>query len=263
MATLPPDPLPNLNVLWVTRAHLRDAIRRKKGITPPVDNKYGAVVGQEPAGENSPTNPVVNQAIADAIRTINRETGFHGQHALSFDVDATSDNGPQFFELSQLVNGSQPAINQVRRVEYVVNGIANLLIPTSFYEQDRRRSQMGQYAPGNPVWWFTVDYTLAILPGSNLDATLNIYAGTGLVNLNNDYQRLEQLPVDYQEVIEDLAVVKLCMMQPNEPDAQAQIQLYGASAAAGIQAIKRWHATLSGTDQPKLTYVPRRRIRTV
>ena len=47
-----------------------------------------------------------------------------------------------------------------------------------------------------------------------VDKAGTLWVGTGLPNFTNDQQTLDELPMDYIEVIEDLAVVKLCQMRP-------------------------------------------------
>lgn len=255
---------PNLGQIFITRPNMRDSIRRKKGLTPPIDTLDGANIGDEPAGESWPGNVLLNQAIADSIREINRRTGFHSLTTLSIPVPAVTADGPQFFSLSGHVWGTQNTINSIKRVVWN-DGSGNLirLRPNDYRKMDRQWENIDRQQPCVPRYFFLEGYQLAIFPASSVVGTLQIWAGTGLINFCNDLDTLDELPIDYQEVIEDLAVVKLCQMKPSQPDSQAQLQIYGASSERGIDDIIKWLNRANEALQPSLIYRSNRRRRVV
>jgi len=248
---------------FITRPNMRDTIRRKKGITPPIDDIDGAVPGEEPAGESWPSNVVLNQAIGDSIREISRRTMFHSATSVTIDVSAQSANGPLWIPLQGHIYGLQNSINEVKRVIWTTGDTPIRLKPTDYRQLDRQGQTMELQNPGQPRWFFLEAYQLAILPAPDTSGTLTLWVGTGLPNFTNDQATLDQLPMDYIEVIEDMAVVKLCQMRPDQPMAVQHLQLYGASSARGIDDIIKWLNRGNEALQPSLVAASRRRIRWV
>lgn len=245
---------------FITRPNMRDSIRRKKGLTPPIDDIDGAAIGEEPAGESWPSNVVLNQAIADSIREISRRTKFYSINPIDISVPAQSDNGPYWIPLSGHVMGTQNSINEVKRVVWTTGDTPVRLKPTDYRQIDRTGQTMELQNPGQPRFFFIEGYRLAIFPPPDQSGTITLWVGTGLPNFTNDVSTLDELPMDYVEVIEDLAVVKLCQMRPDQPMAMQHLQLYGAASERGIDDIIKWLARANEALQPSLVMASRRRI---
>jgi hypothetical protein len=250
----------NMCVPDYTRPYYRDAIRRKMSITPPVDTLPGALPGQEPSGQAWPSNPLVNQAISDAIRTINRKCRFFVQTTLTIPVTATTTNGPQWFALTGLAgSANQNVIQKILRVVWNNgNGTVYTLKGENWRAFDRAYFQFDNIFPSAPRWYIIEGYQLGILPGINVNGTLQIWAGTGITNFCSDTDILNQLPIDYQEVIEDLAIVKLNSTNPDKQQGKEQIAIFGESAKDGLDDIIKWASTINGLSQSEITFESRR-----
>lgn len=260
---------PSLCFLKITRPNFRDAIRRKLGLTPPIDNLLGiAAAGEDPPGESYPSNSVVNQAIADAIRYINRETNFHTSVALTVNVPVTASNGVQFIALQGIGAGPyQNLINTVQRAIFYSNtgNVAYRLLPTTFNALDRDFVQYDNYTPSTiPRQFFIEGYQLGILPGASMGGTLQLYAGTGLLGFCSDTDTLDEIPIDYQAVIEDVAVALISMYTPTEDGAKDHVQMFTQlGIVQGIKQIKRWQVMMNSQQQPRFTATSHRRYRWV
>ncbi len=262
------DPIPN--ICGPTRANLRDAIRRKLGITPPVDEGMGAV-GAEPPGQVYPSNPVLNQAIADAIRTINRRCNFHNHTGVPIPVTGqnAANLGPQFISL-QGVNtncASKNVINFVRRVVWFNGTTYTRLLPVSFWEKDRSRVNFDMDPPSTPREYFIEGYQLALLPAAATDGTLYLYVGQAVSTLLSDGDWIDELPIDYAQTIEDLAGWLVCTYMPTGateagiPGFADRAPALKLMADAGIDEIQKWFNGISESWQPSLVVDARRRRR--
>lgn len=260
---------PSLCILQFTRANMRDAIRRKLGLTPPIDQLPGiAAAGEEPAGESYPSNSVLNQAIADAIRYINRETGFHTSVALTVNVPVTASNGVQFLPMQGIGAGPyQNLINTVQRAIFYSNTgtVAYRLLPVTFNALDRDMVQYDNYVSTPiPQQFFIEGYQIGILPGASMGGTLQLYAGTGLLGFCSDTDTLDEIPIDYQAVIEDVAVALVSMYSPTDDGAKDHTQMFTQlGIVQGIKQIKRWQVMINSQQQPRFTATSHRRYRWV
>jgi len=256
---------PNLCILTITRPNLRDAIRRKLGVTPPIDVIPGAIAGEEPLGEVWPGNALVNQGIADALRLMNRHCGWHSLTNVSIPVIASAASviGPQFFSLAGHVGSpTQNTIYDVRRVVWDDGtGSPFRLTPKSFYDLDRQAVAFDQVGAGTPQYFFVEGYQLAVYPAPTVNGSLLLYAGTGLIGFCSDIDTLDELPVDYQAVIEDIAVVLLRLMRPDMPNAKEQITTYTPLMTQGLDQLTKWASRVNAVQQPSLIIDSRRRRR--
>jgi hypothetical protein len=244
-----------------TRPILRDEIRSMISITPPIDNIYGALQGEGPIGQAWPSNSLLNRCISDAITKINRTCEFYNQVALTLPVTATSTNGVQFLPLQGLGgSANQNVINKILRISWD-DGTGNplLLRPQSWQANDNQQwYRFNQLSPSVPRWYIMEAYQIGLLPGASANGTLDIWAGTGIVNFCSDTDILNELPIDYQPVIKYLAASFVLMSNPSLRDAKDQIAMYGKLAEDGLGEIKRWASTISELQQNGLTFRSKR-----
>ena len=104
-------------------------------------------------------------------------------------------------------------------------------------------------------------YQVLIWPAPLNPGTLSFYAGTAFMNFASDNDWLDQLPIDYSQVVEDRAVMRLCMTRPNEPNYVAMYKMYQAESVRGIQRIIMWYVTINQTLQVGLSVDKGRRRR--
>lgn len=239
----------NTSVCNVTRPLMRDAIRRKLGIEPPIDTGLG-LAGDEPRGQRYPTNPALNQFIGDAIRYINTEGNLHVNIGVSFTIPAYPPNwqGPALISLvGDPVCAGRLSINNVKRVVYTdTAGNMYRLRATSYFDRDRNLYAWDTtFAGSQPIQFAVEAASLLIWPAPLTAGTLSLYVGTSFPNFTSDSDWLDQLPIDYQKVIEDWATVFACQARPNEPNNLHQYQMYRTDALRGLALIKKWHAHIS------------------
>ena len=258
---------PETAVCQITRPLMREAIRHNLGIVTPLDGGLGNA-GDEPLGQRWPTTVVLNDKISDAIRLINVKARLHSIVGLTIPVGAygATYQGPAIVSLAGDVNcPTRLSLNNVKRVVYTdTAGNIYRLRATSYYDHDKNlRSWDATYPAMAPQEFATEAYALLIWPAPLIAGTLTLYAGTSFPNFANDNDWLDQLPFDYQLVIEHIATMLVCMTRLNEPNWLQMYKTYKELGEDGIKEIKQWHATFNQSYTTQL--VPdkgrRRRVR--
>lgn len=233
-----PDPDQIFCVNGVTRPFMRDNIRRMMGVTPPHDTLPLAIIGEPPMGQPTPTNAEINQAITDAISRLNTRVGFNGSTSVVVAVPAASANGAQYFPMQGMGPGSGSQQNNINSIQKCVwnPGPGQALIPlvaTSQAELDRLQYAWDNYPPAVPQFYMVERYQLGIVPPAQTAGTLQLYAGTSVYDFCSDTDVLNELPVDYELVLEQMAVLLLSQRRPQEPGAMSRIQFLGGSDGSG------------------------------
>lgn len=228
--------LPCLN--GTTRPYMRDRIRIAMGVTPPSQTLPLGVVGEAPMGQPTPTNAEINQAITDAISRLNTRVGFNGSTSVVVTVPAASANGVQYFPMQGMGSGSGSLQNNIDSIQKCVwnPGPGQALIPlvaTSQAELDRLQYAWDNYPPAVPQFYMVERYQLGIVPPAQTAGTLQLYAGTAVYDFCSDTDVLNELPVDYQLVLEQLATLLLSQRRPQEQGAMSRIQFLGGADGSG------------------------------
>lgn len=260
---------PNTCLCQITRPDFRDAIRRKIGIVPPIDQGLGPA-GAQPLGQPYPDNAILNQVIADALRTVSRRTNFHLSVGLTTAVTAQTANGPLVIPMMGLQGCPTSAtINTIRRVTFTdSSGNTYRLTPSGQFELDRERVLFDTIPPGIPRRFWIEGYAIYVSPAPNIDGTLTLDAGTGISQFCSDSAVIDELPTDYQQVIEDWGALYVCMYMPTSPRPPLpgllqRLPLWKEMAEKGIDEILKWQGQINEEYQPSLAagIYRRRRIR--
>lgn len=241
-----PDPAEIFCVNGTTRPIMRDRIRRAMGVTPPADTLPLGVVGEPPMGQPTPTNAEINQAITDAIRWINDKVGFNGSTAVNITVPAFTGIGPQYISLTGVVAGSGTNQNNIDAIQKAVwnPGAGQALIPlfaTSQAEQDRLQTNWDNNPPSVPRFYLMERYQVGLLPSAQAAGVLQLYCTTAVYDFCGDLDILIALPVDYEGILEEYAVLLLSTRRPQEPGAESRIQYLSAKTEQGITLIGQWY----------------------
>lgn len=253
----------------LSRADLRDWVRRGRlGITPPIDNVPGAVAGQQPTYRPDPTNPVLNQAITEALAEVNKIANVRTNMEVEIPVAAqTQIVGPTTVSLLDAGGAGRNGLNHVTRVVWD-NG-TNTPFPlqaTTYQKQDQRQDRLwNNYdalgLANCPAYYFIVGYTMTIFPSPNVAGTLRIYATTTLLSPTSDGDYITDLPLDYTEDIITGVACRYWMMRSDDTDSQTKLNAWLPRWEAGKAAITEWYQSLAGDFQPSLTYEGNRRQR--
>lgn len=247
----------------LTRPEMRDAVRRTLQIVPPIDAGVpGAVPGQQPTNAPWPSNEDINQALQQAISDINRETGFHvSQVSVPVNGVLSSALGPLQLSMETLNNSTSLSIgniNEIRRCLWLdsqSNSVPILLNPTNRYALDRSNNSVYyQIPPAFPMQWFVEGYTLNILPSPTDDGTLLLVVGSGVIGLQGESDPIDQLPTDYQWVVQYQCVVRLSKMQVLDTEGQARAAMFIPDAERGMKELKSYNENLGGPQQPQFAF---------
>lgn len=236
------DPPEIVCVNGTTRPMMRDRIRRQMGVTPPIDNLPLGVAGEPPMGQPTPTNAEINNAITDAIRWINDKVGFNGSTAVNLSVPAYTGVGPQYISLTGVGTGSGTNQNNIDAIQKAVwnPGTGQALVPlfsTSQAEQDRLQTNWDNQPAAVPYLYLWERYQIGVLPGAQTTGTLQLYCTTAVYDFCDDTDILVSLPVDYELILEQYAVLLLSQRRPQEPGAMSRIQFLMPLTEQGITLI--------------------------
>lgn len=248
-----------------TRQEFRDSIRRKLGIIPPIDVVgTAALPGDQPTNYPYPTNMQINDALLGAVSDINRECQFHvQQYTVPVPPFPAGSRGPFQLDLSNLNPNTfgvlvSPVghVNDVLRVLWVpTGGIQQLLTPSNRDYLDR--AGIGDYysdVASVPKTWYVEQYSLYLLPAPVVAGTLVLTLGTGIVGLDCEDSVIDQVPIDFQDVFEYQAIVRLAKTQTLDVEAQERASMFGADAVLGMHQLKAWREGVSGAPQPALSF---------
>jgi hypothetical protein len=236
------DPPQITCVNGTTRPMMRDRIRRQMGVTPPVDTLPLGVPGEPPMGQPTPTNAEINQAITDAIRWINARVGFSGSTAVNLSVPAYTGIGPQYLSLVGVGTGSGTNQFNIDAIQKAVwsPGQGQSLIPlfaTDQQEQDRLQTNWDNQPASVPRYYLWTRNQVGVLPGAQTAGTLQLYVTEAVYNFCDDTDILNALPIDYEGILEEYAVLLLSTRRPQEPGAESRIQYLSAKTEQGITLI--------------------------
>lgn len=250
----------------LTRAEMRDEIRRMIGILPPIDlvPSIGALPGAQPSNYPVPTNQQINSCLTNAISNINRECQYHvNVYNVPVAAGGTSTYGPYAISMEDFTpNTSATAIftpsglvNNILRVLWTPQGGQpnNLIQPISRDNLDRSGvSNYQNLLPSQPTWWYVEGYTVYITPAQDAAGTYTFTCGTGLVGLQTDADVLDQCPDQYQNTFYYETIKLIGMANPQDVELQSLVQTYGQMAEAGKRDWKAWRHNNSGAQQASL-----------
>jgi hypothetical protein len=248
-----------------TRQEFRDSIRRKLGIIPPIDViGMTALPGDQPTNYPYPTNMQINDALLGAVSDINRECQFHvQQYTVPVAAFPSGTRGPFQLDLSNLMPNTVGTlvtptghINDVLRALWVpTGGVQQLLTPANRNALDRGLVS-DYYADTSavPQMWYVEQYSIYLLPAPSEAGTLILTVGTGIVGLDCEDSVIDQVPIDFQDIFEYQAIVRLAKTRTMDVEAQDRAQMFGQDAALGMIQFKRWREGASGTPQPTLSF---------
>lgn len=262
-----------------TRAEMRDWVRERLGVTPPIAQPIGSPnfgpAGTQPAYAPNPNNHLIDSAIDEALSNINTRTGFHA-FRFTVDVPATTlTMGPQKIKLSfndptETKNGDDITatigiqnFNTVRRVLWIDGGgsgnLPQFLLPAPFRETDLAQQNFDAMPPSIPQYFFVDGYSLFLYPASANGGTLILWGGTGLQNPIGDTGIIDQLPADYYiDVLYNVMVTVGESRLLNTEMAQLA-QSYTPKADRGVENIGAWQRTReSPKEQSNIGYVSNR-----
>jgi hypothetical protein len=233
-------------------------------IVPPVDYGTGAAMGAQPTNAPVPTNAQINDALQDAISDINRAAGFHVlQFTVPVNPITAGTVGPFALYLGDLTPNSYGTtlvaptalINDVRRLLWTpTGGHPIILTPANRNALDRVPTDYFSNYAATPNSWYVEGYTLFVTPGQATTGTYIITCGTGVLGLQCETDVIDELPIDYQEIIEYQAIVRLSKLSTMDAEAAERAQNFLPDAQEGIRQIKAWVEGLSGVPQPSLGF---------
>lgn len=246
----------------LTRAQFRDTIRRKLGIVPPIDISMSNPAGAHPTNSPYPTNMQINDALTDAIRDINRECGFHVQ-TINVPVDGVSAAiyGPYGMALKDMQpNTGTPSdysppgfLNEIRRVLWTPDGGQTPVIVEAGYRDNLDRAGSFDYwqmlPQSSPLRWYVEGYVVYIMPAQSQSGVYQFTLGTGIADFDCDDGTIPQIPIDFQNIFEYWAVVRLSKTQTMDVEAQTRAEMFAPDAARGLERFKEW--VYGGTGAPQ------------
>lgn len=209
-----------------TLAQFRDTVRRHLEIQAPVDIQGNS--GDAPSLTPDPSNPVINEAINEAIATVNRlvRLGSATTRSLAISGQSATVRGIQFVDISAVVAN----VNALVEIEHVwftsKGGDIITLQPYSYYAPTKGHQPYPQQAPGRPSQFVLAGNQIGILPPSNIDGTVTFSYLSGMNYLFADTDQIVGVPYECQWAVVYWACYLLCAQKSYNVDYQARGQVY-------------------------------------
>ncbi len=258
---VPTDPVNTM--CNMTRPFMRDAIRRRLGIQPPIDNGTG-LPGQEPVDIKMPSNQVINQAITDTLSEISQRAKLPVLTNVTLAVPATTSTGLQFIDLSGVAGCStQNAVDYIKRAVWTSANAGTpeyRLWPTAIYDLDRLSLSPDLMPAGEPTQYLIEGYQLGILPGSAYGGTISMYVGTGFFGFTDDTSPLIQFPNNLVTVLLDGASSRSALMSPTLPQSQTMTAMYERVYLAGLGVMTSSENDMNQAYQQSIGFNSYRRL---
>lgn len=190
--------------LPLTRAQLRDEIRRKCGRKPLIDYPpFDPQTAGEPSqAQPEPTNNEINAVLDLVTRQINAKCRFAANVNVVVQVAAVPSTylGVYYTPIYNIPTGTpglgNQAITEIRRLVYQ-DAVTNptLLQATAMYQMDARQFNVDAEPPGTPRNYWVQGYQLALWPAPALACTVTMVIGTALAGFLTDNDHVDQLPL--------------------------------------------------------------------
>lgn len=210
----------------LTLAQLRDTVRRHLEIQAAID--VGGNSGAAGSLSPDPTNPIINEAINEAIATVNRlvRLGLADTASIAVSGQPATTRGIQFVDVSGIVSN----VNSLVEIEHVwfrsSGGDIIALQPFSYYAPTRGHQSFPQQATGRPAQFVLAGNQIGILPPSNIDGTLSFSYLPGMNYLFSDADTIRNVPYECQWSVVYWACYLLCAQKAYNVDYQARGQQY-------------------------------------
>lgn len=226
----------------LTRAQMRDQIRRELGQTPPIDDGAGAA-GAQPTRWPEPTNIALNLAIDKAAAWLSRKCPELSGEAvpLEYAVAAQTDSGP--FRIALFHIAPQGSVTAVRRASWrPTGGSATLLTPVTAEELDRARDNWESEPPSTPTRYWVAAGELLLSPAPAAPGDLLLILGRSLWTAAQtaDDEVMDFLPADHYPTFIAQAAAYVCMAYLDDPEYVALLKGLSAQVADGLGDLERF-----------------------
>lgn len=238
-------PIPPFSICArVSLALARDRIRRNIQVRPLVDvTGNPADVGQPYPVQPYPDNPVINQAINEAIDIVNSVVRVGAISVIQIGVTPATQPGPYWVDFSSAV----PDVSDVSEAVNVdwksATGSKLLRLEEyDYYAFARHYVPADQLLPANnPVQWFQTGTQIAITPPPNQAGILYITQQEGLPYLCIDTDDLNPyLPINYDRCVWYLATALVCNIMASDVEMTQRGQWFYAQGTTILRQIYDW-----------------------
>ena len=228
--------------IGLTRAQLRDSIRRHLQIIPPLDAGIaGASAGDSPQSQPDPSNAVLNEYLNMGIDAVNRVCRVGPVQTLTAAVPVSTHLRKQYIDISGSV-GITLAADEVLDVWFTENSTSNAyaLEPYLYYKDAKKFQQFAQAPPGRPAQYQVSGSQIILIPPSDRAGTLSFDTAQGMDQLTTDSQQIPFLPVEFQVAVEYWAVLLACARNGQDVESQARMQAFAPIAMQLLTQIYQW-----------------------
>jgi len=246
----------------MTRAEMRDWIRRMLGIIPPVDTSdTSALPGQEPTQQPYPTNALIDQAIENAARHVNLSLGIIVDTTVrQISVAAQTADGPYRIGLDSLQTGSG-SVWGVREAFWNNGSSDSPLTPASFRDLNRDGEAWTDTEAGTPTRFIVEGLSLYLYPAPSAAGTLKLRCSTGLMGPRLDSEGFVGLPDELHTELLYIALVELAVTLAGDVEMAQRARGFSDRAASGIDLIARTLNSANDRYQPGITTITYRHRR--
>jgi|GEM_PF-2908481 len=237
----------------LTRARMRDAIRRNLNKEIAKDRIPSAPDGEPSSVDPLPSNALINLKLDEAISFIVRKTGFTESNPVTVSIAAQTANGAFVVNLARL----SVSVNEIRRVSWFDGSTYQRLRPVSRDEYSKNYGDWENDSVGTPSQFWIDGYKLYLLASPQSAGSLSIIAGTGVIGFETDNDVIEQLPQDYHSIVLDCATWLIADTQQNDSEMAGYVRAFQSKTFDGIADIIKFKRQVNRELQA--TFPARRR----
>lgn len=228
----------------LTRAQLRDAVRRELSQIPPIDDGTGAA-GVAPTRNPFPINALVNAKLDEAVAYFSRKCRIAGDATpRSLPIPAQTATGPYAIDLQRLAPFGHA--NDVLSAWWVESGgtTGSPLTPDHRDNRTRDRADWPHTGVGTPERYWVDRGKLLIEPAPSAEGTLKVMLGTALwiQATTVDQETIEIIPSDYLPIVAAEAARLVCMTQIEDEEMQNKIPALTAKVVDGLGDMREFFA---------------------
>jgi len=230
----------------LTRAQLRDAVRRELGQIPTFDlSGSTADIGIQPTTYPEPRNAALNQAIDFAVEEILAFAKVtKNATSIGIPVPAQTANGPYQFSMWDL--SPQGNVTTVNHLTWMpTSTTVQRLLPTSREELDRNGTLWEGMAPGTPTNYWIEGDLISLYPAPSSAGTLSMQANQSAWSeaSNQDGEVPRLVPIEYVQLLVQCAAFNIAVRYTGNVEMSNRAKMLKPLVEDGKSKFRYEHVT--------------------
>lgn len=207
--------------------------------------------GAQPSIQQDPTNYVLDNAIARAQDTVNRECYVMDAHSFTdIQVPAMDPTavGPQTINFLQLPGFTDREPVRIRRAYWFDGLNYNRLLPVNLMQMDQELSMYMSQGPAIPYQYATEGQLLYLIPGTQQAGVLRTSIGGGFMAPLTDQEGFEGIPESYDDCVLYVALLEVAQLMASDNEMAMRAKNFEDEKVRSLIALTNWFDNLSNEE---------------